>query len=74
MPQEITLGSHTLNGSPDTCASFQFSDNTVDRSQYGTLFIIQYDVQFKKIIESFTFNIGYPNNISVINGLFTIYY
>lgn len=74
MPENITVGNHTLNFSSTTYANYGTFDGIVASSQYGTLTILEHDTQFKKIKASFLFNTGNPNNIEVSNGNFVIYY
>lgn len=74
IPENIQVGSYTLNASTLTYANYGFADGVVAQSQYGTITILEHDVQFKKIKASFSFNTGNPYNIAVSNGNFIIYY
>lgn len=74
LPKNISLGAHNLNYNSDTYANYIFADGTISPSQYGTLTVLEHDIQFRKIKASFTFNTGFPYNLSVTNGNFIIYY
>lgn len=74
MPEDITVGSYTLNSSSQIYANYIFFDGVVTSSQYGTLIIFEHDLQFNKIKASFIFNTGHPYNIEVTSGNFIIYY
>ena len=74
IPEDIQVGSHTLNANTQTYASYVFANGVVAASQYGTLTILEHDTQFKKIKASFLFNTGNPHNISVANGNFVVFY
>ncbi len=74
MPKNISLGAHTLNYTSNIYANYTFPDGTQVSSQYGTLIILEHDIQFRKIKASFTFNTGFPHNLSVSNGNFVIFY
>lgn len=74
IPENIQIGSYTLNSSTQIYANYVLSDGSIAASQYGTLTILEHDTQFKKIKASFLFNTGYPHNISVSNGNFVVYY
>jgi len=74
MPKFITLGSHTLNATTEIYANYVYPDGTVSASQYGTMIILEHDLQFKKLKGSFSFNTGHPYNLYITNGNFIIYY
>ena len=74
MPINIIMGSHTLNASTEVFATYTLLDGSNVNSQFGTLFVIEHDSQFRKIKASFNYNTGHPHNIAVTNGVFIIYY
>ena len=74
MPENIIIGSYNLNASTQIYANYVFPDGVVAASQFGTLTILEHDLQFKKIRASFSFNTGNPHNIVVSNGNFIVYY
>ena len=74
MPEDISMGSYTLNSSTPIYATYGYTDGVIASSQYGTLTILDHDTQFKKMKASFLFNTGNPHNIEVSNGIFIVYY
>lgn len=74
LPENISVGNHTLNFSTQTFANYVDSDGSVASSQFGTLTILEYDQQFNKIKGTFLFNTGNPYNIIVTGGNFLVYY
>lgn len=74
VPENIQVGSYTLNASTQIYANYVFGEGTVASSQYGTLTILEHDSQFRRIKGSFLFNTGNPYGVVVSNGNFIIYY
>ena len=73
-PEDLNVGSFSLNSSTNTFSNFVFPDGIVASSQYGTLTILEHNRQINKIKGSFQFSTGHPHNITVSNGAFIIYY
>ncbi len=74
IPENIQIGSYTLNASTQIYANYVFANGAIASSQYGTLTILEHDSQFKKIKASFLFNTGNPYNVTISDGNFIVYY